>query len=227
MSSGVVAGHYLLQFARPDFPSHFQFCGSFTSAGLIMLITTTLLPCGLRAAQHSSVFLRSGGFTCQSGSSHNQSVLCLQDVAIDNRDNPSILYVSLRHSKTNIFGAGITIHLGRTGDILCPVSALLAYLACRPPTPGPLFLLQSGKPLSHQLLVSKVRHTLESAGLDVAQYNGHSFRIGAATSAAEAGLNDSTIRQLGRWKSSAFTRYLCPPVEMIAQNSRTLLQSDV
>ena len=81
------------------------------------------------------------------------------------------MYVSLRHSKTDIFGAGVTIHLGRTDDILCPMSALLAYmyLARRPSTPGPLFLLQSGKPLSRQLLVSKVRHTLESAGLDVAQ----------------------------------------------------------
>ena len=139
------------------------------------------------------------------------------------------MYVSLRHSKTDIFGAGVTIHLGRTDDILCPMSALLAYmyLARRPSTLGPLFLLQSGKPLSRQLLVSKVRHILESAGLDVAQYNGHSFRIGAATSAAEAGLNDSTIQQLGRWKSSAFTRYLHPPVEMIARNSRMLLQSDI
>ena len=77
-------------------------------------------------------FLRSGEFTCQWGSSHNQSVQCLQDVAIDNRDNPSVLYVSLRHSKTDIFGAGVTIYLGQTGDILCPISAHLANLARRP-----------------------------------------------------------------------------------------------
>ena len=138
MSSGVVAGHYLLQFACPDFPSHLQFCSSFTSASLIMLMTITLFPCRLHAAQHSSVFCNQKSLLANRVAV-TTSQYCLQDVAIDNRDNPSVLYVSLRHSKTDIFGAGVTIYLGWTSDILCPVSALLAYLVRHPPTPGPLF----------------------------------------------------------------------------------------
>ena len=170
-------------------------------------------------------FLRSGEFTCSSPGNHNHAVLSLQDIAVDSQENPTIVHVTLLQSKTDIFSAGVTIHLGRTGDTLCPVSALLAYLACRTPTPGPLFLLNLGCPLSRQVLVAAVRQTLETSGLEVASFNGHSFQIWAATAAAKAGLPDSTIQQLGRWQSSAFTRYLRPPVQTIAQHSQSLLQT--
>ena len=120
-------------------------------------------------------FLRSGEFTCNSWAAYNSSMLSLSDVMIDSRSNPLVVQLMLRQSKTDVFGAGVTIYLGRTGDTLCPMSALLAYLAIHPPTPGPLFLLKSGAPLSRQALVSASRHTLSSAGLDVSLFNGHSF----------------------------------------------------
>ena len=80
--------------------------------------------------------------------------------------------------------------MGRTGDTLCLVAALLAYLAHHPSTEGPLILLQFGDSLSRHKLVTAVRQVLSSAGLDVSRFNGHSFRVGAATAAAEAGLAD-------------------------------------
>ncbi len=152
-------------------------------------------------------------------------MLSLSDVSIDNPSCPTIVHLTLRQSKTYVFGAGVTIHLGRTHRVLCPVSALLAYLAVRPATPGPLFLLQSGIPLSRDALVASLCVALSSAGLDVSRFNGHSFRIGAATTAAHVGLPDSTIRAMGRWKSSAFMRYIQPPVQDIASVSTTLLAS--
>ena len=169
-------------------------------------------------------FLRSGEFTCHSWAAYAPSMLSLGDIQIDNRDNPTIIHLTLRHSKTDIFGAGVVIHLGRTHDTLCPVSALLSYLAIRPPTPGPLFLLELGAPLSRITLVTSICQALASTGLDVSRFSGHSFRIGAATAASQAGLSDSTIKALGRWKSGAFNRYLKPPVHSIAAHSKALLQ---
>ena len=46
-----------------------------------------------------------------------------------------------------------------------------------------------------------VRQALESAGVQAANYAGHSFRIGAATTAAACGMENSTIQTLGRGRA--------------------------
>ena len=45
-----------------------------------------------------------------------------------------------------------------------------------------------GSPLTHVVLITKVQKALQQAGLNNKNYNGQSFRIGAATSAAQRGL---------------------------------------
>ena len=151
-------------------------------------------------------FMRSGEFTSVSGP--NETCLQVSDVSIDSRDNPQVLTIFLKKSKTDQFGQGSHIHIGRTGDVLCPVSATLAYLAVRPNKPGPLFVFENGSPLSQRQLVNNLRIALTEAGVDATHFTGHSFRIGAATTAATAGINDSTIKTLGRWKSEAFHSYI-------------------
>ena len=164
-------------------------------------------------------FLRSGEFTHSPSQPHSECALMTGDVSIDSRDNPQVLTVRLRKSKTDPYGSGTYIHMGRTGTQLCPVSAVLAYLAIRPPTEGPLFIFNNGTPLSRNQLVRHLREALSQIGVDVNKYSGHSFRIGAATTAAAAGLSDSFIQTLGRWKSSAFTAYIRTPVEDLAAAS--------
>ena len=70
--------------------------------------------------------------------------------------------------------------------------------------------------------VSEIRSILNMAGLPQHHYAGHSFRIGAATSAALAGVGDSTIQPLGRWYSAAFLQYIRMPREQLASLSSVL-----
>ena len=132
-------------------------------------------------------FLRSGEFTSSHG--HN-CTLEFSDVAVDRRENLTYMTIRLQR-QTDHTGMGATIVSGRTGDELCPVGAVLAFMAIRPDISGPLFVRADGSPLSREFLVQSVRTALAGTDLDTAGYNRHSFRIEAASTAAQAGLPDS------------------------------------
>jgi hypothetical protein len=119
--------------------------------------------------------------------------------------------IHLKQSKTDQLGRGVDIVVGRTDSDLCPVAAILAYIAARGNRQGPFFLTGTGTPLTKPNFIADLRRVLAAAGLPQDDYAGHSFRIGAATSAALAGVEDSTIQLLGRWQSSAFLRYVRTP----------------
>ena len=158
-------------------------------------------------------FLRSGEFTCSSARAYTPSMLSPADVSVDSYDHPTSMTMLLRTSKTDVFQAGHQLSVGATGDLLCPMAAMLGYLAVRPNGPGPLFIHEDGSPLSRFHLVQAVRAALASLGtVNHSRYSNHSFRIGAATTAARAGVPDSMIQTLGRWKSSAFLTYTCTSV---------------
>jgi len=61
-----------------------------------------------------------------------------------------------------------------------------------------------------------VREALHIAGVDGTSYSGHSFHSGVATAAAKAGVEDSTIKMLGRWKSDAYQVYIKIPRHHLA-----------
>ena len=84
-----------------------------------------------------------------------------------------------------------------SGDMVCPVAALAAYLVVRGQSRSPFFRFASGVPLSREVLVTRVRAALRPSGLDVSLYSGHSFWIGAATTAAAVGIEDSLVKT--RW----------------------------
>ena len=117
-------------------------------------------------------FRRAGEFISVSATTDTLSVA---DLSIDSRDNLRVLAVLLWRSKTGPFGAGVHLFLSRTGDILCPVTAMLGYLAIRPTSIGPLFLFEDGSPLSQFRLITHMRAALSQVGTDTARYSGHSF----------------------------------------------------
>ena len=144
------------------------------------------------------------------------------DVAVDSHSCPSMVRVHLRRSKCDQFGAGVDVIVGRTGTTLCPVAAVVDYVAARGSREGPFFIHADGSAVTKPWFVSRLRSILTAVGLPQQQYAGHSFRIGAATTAAMAGLADSTIQTLGRWHSAAFLRYIHMPRAELASLSRSL-----
>ena len=62
---------------------------------------------------------------------------------------------------------------------------------------GPLFFFEDGSTLSRPRLVQSLHQVLSSLGVDDSSYSEHSFRIGAATTAAKIGVSDSPHQDLG------------------------------
>ena len=86
------------------------------------------------------------------------------------------------------------------------------------------FFFSNERFLTRDRFVAKVREAMSLAGLNYDDYSGHSVRIGAATTAAQKGISDSTIKMLGRWKSSAYTLYIKTPRDHLVKFSATLTQ---
>ena len=72
--------------------------------------------------------------------------------------------------------------------------------------------------------MTAMQGALQQAGVDAQRYAGHSFRIGAATTAACCGLPDSLIKTLGRWESAAYTVYIRTPKEKLCLVANSLVQ---
>ena len=168
-------------------------------------------------------FFRSGEITTPNAAGFNPKIhLAWGDVAIDSAQSPTLLKVRLKRSKTDQLWQGVDIYVGRTGCPLCPVAAGTAYMAQRGAGRGPFFQFADGSPLTKARFTDRIREILQETGLPQNLFAGHSFRIGAATAAAKAGLEDSTIRTLGRWNSNAFHSYIRTPREQLAHLSERL-----
>eukprot|EP00731_Ephydatia_muelleri_P013916 Em0007g1226a len=133
------------------------------------------------------------------------------DVKIDAIRNPSYIEVTIKASKTDPFRKGVKVYLGVTGVTLCPVASILSYMVSRGSRTGPFFSFSDQRPLTRDRLVKEVCQAMRTSGIDDKLYSGHSFRIGAATTAASCGLQDSLIKTLGRWESAAYTIYIRTP----------------
>ena len=169
-------------------------------------------------------FLRAGEITVLRKGDFDPSYhLSLEDLATDSVIDPSFVQLTLKASKTDPFRQGVTITIGRTDEVLCPVSALFDYVRLRGGAKGPLFIRPDGTPLTRSYFITKVREALGSIGhRNVSDYAGHSFRAGAATTAAAVGVEDSLIKTLGRYESSAYLLYIRIPREELSYVSKSL-----
>ena len=164
-------------------------------------------------------FPRTGELTIPTEADYDPGVnLNFSDVAVDSKSNPSLLRVHKKASKTDPFRKGIHIFMGSTGNDLCPVNAMLAYLAHRGPQSWPLFLFENG---CFDRYVRQIKSALTAAGVSCKHYSGHSFRIGATSTAASRGIPEA-IKTLSCLESSAYLLYIKLPREQLAGISKAI-----
>ena len=147
--------------------------------------------------------LRVSEYTTRSTAEHNASrTLTRARVCLD--QDSATLHLPI--SKTVKVGQGADVVLGATGEAICPVSALTAYLANTSgyEPDGLLFRFADGQPLTANDINPWLKAFLDP---DVIS---HSLRIGGATRLAETGAADWQLHISGRCRSEAYQRYLRP-----------------
>ena len=153
-------------------------------------------------------FARIGKITENTFAHKNPNNLQLANVNFVKIRDTVALTVNFVNYKQSTPGRNYTICIEQNQGNNCPVQAMTFYLKVRGKVPGPLFCNQDGQPVLRSQFTSELNTVLSFCWLNPALYKGHSFRNGAATSAAERGLSDAQIPQLGRWRSNAFHKYI-------------------
>ena len=120
--------------------------------------------------------------------------------------------ITLRQSKTDPFRHGQTIHIFATGST-CPIRAITIYcnFISNKDYIDPVFHARRFQPLTQKKLNEILHCLLQQGGINQADYASHSFRIGAATTSAAAGIPAWLIKTLGRWSSNAYMNYIRYP----------------
>lgn len=156
-------------------------------------------------------FLRVGEMTACS--KHDKAVLQARDISFrrNKKGNLQDILLTIRRFKHQGSRPAVTLVITAQHNHYCPVRLLHRYFQLRGPKSGPLFVFKDRTPVSRTFFASYLRQCVTYVGLDGARYKGHSFRIGAATAAYSQGMSDARIKQMGRWQSSAFKKYIRIP----------------
>ncbi|XP_077870385.1 uncharacterized protein LOC102807950 [Saccoglossus kowalevskii] len=109
------------------------------------------------------------------------------------------LVIALKASKTNPFRRGCNIIIAPSQSSVCAVQAYQAYKALHSSVAHlPAFQFANSTFLMRQAVSNHIQDLLTRASVpDVNCYTTHSFRSGAATTAADANLPDWLIKALG------------------------------
>ena len=104
-------------------------------------------------------FLMVSEFAIPTPGSYDRSRhLSLDDITVDDRNNPRLLQLFLKQSKMDPFKQGATIYVGATDNTVSPIKTVTCYLAKRKSKRGPLFITKNGIGWTSQMF----RDTLKS-----------------------------------------------------------------
>lgn len=171
-------------------------------------------------------FLRCGECTVNKQfDSHTN--LCVEDVMFSSPSKSVTIH--LKASKTDPARKGVDIVLFANDLPECPYDNMRDYMSLRNKTTcnqkAPLFVDERYLPLTRNQFIASLKEILSAVGLDNVLYSGHSFRIGAATAAASAHVEDHLIKTLGRWSSDCYQTYIRTPTSSIRDAQRAMSNS--
>lgn len=172
-----------------------------------MILMLSHAPNNLRGLRNRALLLL--GFT----GALRRSELCAVNVE-DMEFNAQGIVLTIPRSKTDQSGEGQKVGIPFGRSKVCPVQAIKNWLDASGITTGPVFrAVEKGTVTSHALcdrtVANIVKAYAKEAGLDPANYSGHSLRAGLATSAAEHGFSSWEIRRQTRHASDAMLqRYI-------------------
>ena len=125
--------------------------------------------------------------------------LRVENINIDVNDR---MIITIDFSKTNQNGCNEKLYIYRTQTRYSPFIWYPIYLENVKPT---LYLFNFTQNKFRRFLKKKLKYIIQKEELE--KYYSHSFRKGAAYSAALAGVQDCQIKKMGRWKSNCYQVY--------------------
>ncbi len=141
-------------------------------------------------------------------------------------DDETISY-TIKQSKTDQTKKGHFIYIFNLQSPILPYQTLLAFLHLRKSQSklpsDPLFTDDSSRPVTRFWFQKHLKAVLLLSGTPAGNFSSHSFRIGAATTAALKGLSQQQIQELGRWSSEAFKSYIRSDRSHIKEAHQTLI----
>jgi len=152
-------------------------------------------------------FLHSSKFTSPLATQFNPLVhLCFTDVSFTSE---GCFTLHLKSPKTDPYHQGCSLLIALSLRFICAVRELRKCLSLRSISgASPLYVFQSIAYLTRAKVTSTLCILLQCLSIPTELYASHSFTIGAAMTAAEAGLPPWLIQTLGCWSSNCFTLYI-------------------
>ncbi|RXN34492.1 poly [Labeo rohita] len=139
----------------------------------------------------------------------------ISDLAV--LDGETISYF-IKQSKTDQTKKGHFIYIFNLQSPIQPFQTLLAFLQLRKSQSklpsDPLFTDDFNRPATRFWFQKHLKSVLLLSGTPADNFSSHSFRTGAATTAAQKGLSQQQIQALGRWHrklSRAISDQIAPP----------------
>lgn len=154
--------------------------------------------------------LRIGEYTVRGGVDNH--VIQRNNIKFSFKDSKiSGVDITLAHYKHSRGPITLAIRVSNK-HAFCPALALYKYHGMGGPAQGPVFINRDGSPVSSYQFNKVFQQLVQDTFLDPRKYTPHSLRIGGATRAHQLNMSHSRIKEMGRWNSDSYKRYIRIPM---------------